>query len=176
MQEIPEVDGARRIVAKKEINGTAAELFERALMAYKNAARALPRLAALYYNQAAQVYTTTDTTIYDPTGRVAREDTTLRAAQRWIDGSKDKISEVIYDMAEINFASVQQLLEAPVPENMDKITALEFRNQLLGKVVKPLIANIVSAHQRNLAEADSLGLNNHWIDRSRQKIITTENI
>lgn len=175
-QEIPEVDAARRIVAKKEINQTAAELYERSLLAYKNAAKALAKLASLYNNPAAQVYATADTALFDPAGRVATEDTTLRIAQRWIERSKLKISEVIYDMAEINYASVEQLLEAPVPENMDKITALEFHHQLLGKFIKPLIAQIVTAHQRNLAEADSLGLNNHWVDKSRRKIITTENI
>jgi TolA-binding protein len=175
-QEIPEVDAARRIVAKKEINQTAAELYERALLAYKNAARALSRLAGLYPNPAAPVYAAADTTLFEASGRVAREDTTLRTAQRWVERSKIKISEVIYDMAEINYASVEQLLEAPVPENMDKITTLEFHNQLLGKFIKPLIAQIVAAHRRNLAEADSLSLNNHWVERSRQKIITTENI
>jgi TolA-binding protein/Ca2+-binding EF-hand superfamily protein len=175
-QEIPEVDAARRIVARKEINQTAAELYERALLSYKHAARALSRLTALYTNQAAQIYATTDTTLFDRAGRLAAEDTTLRAAQRWIERSKMKISEVIYDMAEINFASVEQLLEAPVPENMDKITALEFRNQLLGKFVKPLVGDIVKAHQRNLSEADSLTLNNHWVEKSRQKIVTTGNI
>jgi hypothetical protein len=175
-QEIPEVDAARRIVAKKEINQTAAELYERSLLAYKNAAKALAKLASLYYNQAAQVYATADTALFDSSGRVAAEDTTLRIAQRWIERSKLKISEVIYDMAEINYASVEQLLEAPVPENMDKITALEFHHQLLGKFIKPLIAQIVAAHQRNLTEADSLSLNNLWVDKSRRKIITTENI
>ena len=175
-QEIPEVDAARRIVARKEINQTAAELYERALLAYKHAARALTKLTTLYTNQAAQVYATTDTTMFDRAGRMAREDTTLRAANRWVERSKTKISEVIYDMAEINFASVEQLLAAPVPENMDKITALEFRNQLLSKFVKPLVGDIVKAHQRNLAEADSLALSNHWVEKSRQKIIATENI
>lgn len=175
-QEIPEVEAARRIVARKEINQTGAELYERALQSYKHAARALAKLTALYANQAAQVYATTDTTLFDRSGRLAREDTTLRAANRWIDKSKTKISEVIYEMAEIHYASVAQLLEAPVPENMDRVTMLEFRNQLLGKFVKPLIGDIVKAHRRNLSEADSLGLNNNWVERSRQKIVATENI
>ncbi|MGH7595671.1 MAG: tetratricopeptide repeat protein [bacterium] len=175
-QEIPEVDAARRIVAKKEINQISAELYERSLLAYKNAAKALAKLAGLYHIPAAQVYATADTALFDPSGRVAAEDTTLRIAQRWIERSKLKISEVIYDMAEINYTSVEQLLEAPVPENMDKITALEFHHQLLGKFIKPLIAQIVTAHQRNLTEADSLSLNNLWVDKSRRKIITTENI
>jgi len=175
-QEIPEVEAARRIVARKEINQTAAELYERSLQSYKHSARALAKLTKLYANPAAQVYAASDTTMFDVAGRLAHEDTTLRVANRWIEKSKLKISEVIYDMAEINFASVEQLLEAPVPENMDEVTALEFRNQLLAKFIKPLVGDIVKAHQRNLAEADSLALSNNWVDRSRQKIVTSQNV
>ncbi len=175
-QEIPEVEANRRIVARKEVNQTAAELYERALLSYKHARRALTKLTALYANQAAQIYAATDTTLFDRAGRLAREDTTLRAANRWIERSKTKISEVIYEMAEINLASVQQFLEAPVPENMDQVTALEFRNQLLGKLVRPLVGDVVRMHQRNLVEADSLALNNHWVERSRRKIVATQNV
>jgi TolA-binding protein len=175
-QEIPEVEANRRIVARKEINRTAAELYERALLSYKHAARALTKLTTFYTNQAAQIYAATDTALFDRSGRLADEDTTLRAANRWIEKSKTKVSEVIYDMAEINFASVEQLLEAPVPENMDKVTALEFRSQLLGKFVRPLVGDIVKAHRRNLFEADSFGLDNHWVEKSRRKIAATENL
>ena len=175
-QEIPEVDANRRIVARKEIGQTASELYERALQSYKHAARALARLTALYTNFTAQIYAASDTTLFERSGRLAREDTTLRVANRWIERSRMKISEVIYAMAESHFASLELLLEAPVPENMDDATALEFRNQLLGKFIKPLVGDIVSTHQRSLAEADSLRLENHWVERSRQKIITTQNI
>ena len=175
-QEIPEVEANRRIVARQEVNQTAAELYERALLSYKHAMRALTKLTALYANQAAQIYAAADTTLFDRAGRLAREDTTLRAANRWIERSRMKISAVIYEMAEINLASVQQFLEAPVPENMDQVTALEFHNQLLGKLVKPLVGDIVQTHQRNLVEADSLALNNHWVERSRRKIVATQNL
>jgi tetratricopeptide (TPR) repeat protein len=175
-QEIPEIDANRRTVARKEIGQTAAALYERALQSYKHAARALARLTALYTNQAAQIYAASDTTLFERSGRLAREDTTLRVAQRWIERSRMKISEVIYAMAESHSPSLTLLLEAPLPENMDEVTALEFRNQLLGKFIKPLVGEIVSTHQRGLAAADSLHLNNHWVERSRQKIMATQNI
>ncbi len=175
-QEIPEVEANRRIVARKEVNQTAAELYERALLSYKHATRALTKLTAMYANQAARIYASSDTTLFDRTGRLAREDTTLRAAQRWIDRSKTKISAVTYAMADLHLASVEQLLAAPVPENMDRVTMLEFRNQLLGKLVKPLVAEIVKAHQRNLAEADSFRLDNPWVERSRRQMAATQNL
>ena len=175
-QEIPEVEANRRLVARKEVNQTAAELYERALLSYKHATRALTKLTAMYVNQAARIYAASDTTLFDRTGRIAAEDTTLRAAQRWIARSKLKISAVTYAMAEIHLASVEPLLAAPVPENMDRVTMLEFRNQLLGKLIKPLVAEIVKAHQRNLAEADSFALNNHWVEKSRRQMAATQNL
>ncbi|MDZ7266940.1 MAG: tetratricopeptide repeat protein [candidate division KSB1 bacterium] len=165
-QEIPEVDENRRIVAKKEINQASAELYERALQSYRHAALALERLAAQYNPPA-------DTTVRH--ARLAREDSTTQVARRWIQRSKDKVSEVIYDIAELNNASMKQLLDAPTPGNMDKITALEFRNQLLGKFVKPLVAQTIQAHQRNLRECDSLGIESAWLDLSRRKIVEINN-
>ncbi|MCL4707990.1 tetratricopeptide repeat protein [bacterium] len=165
-QEIPEVDENRRIVAKKEINQAATDLYERSLQSYKHAALALERLASQYNNPP-------DTTVRN--AKLALEDTTVQVARRWIQRSKDKVSEVIYDIAELNSASMKQLLDAPTPENMDKITALEFRNQLLSKFVKPLVAQTIQAHQRNLKECDSLGIESAWLDLSRRKIIETNN-
>ncbi len=165
-QEIPEVDENRRIVAKKEINQASTELYERALQSYRHAAVALERLAAQYNSPA-------DTTVRN--ARLALEDTTMQVARRWVQRSKDKVSEVIYDIAELNSASMKQLLDAPTPENMDKITALEFRNQLLGKFVKPLVVQTIQAHQRNLRECDSLAIESAWLDLSRRKIVETNN-
>ena len=172
-QEIPEVDEARRIVARKEINQTAAELYERSLEAYKHSSVALERLNQSQSTEVADTSTATDST--GKPAKLAFEDTTAQVSRRWIQSSKDKISEVIYDIAELNHASMRQLLDAPMPENMDKITALEFRNQLLNKFVKPLVTQILTAHQRNLQEAETMGFESAWVEQSRRKIVETNN-
>ncbi len=172
-QDIPEAQLEKRIVAKKEINETAAELYERALEAYKNSREVLTRISEQYRDSMSN-----GDSLGSPKAgeKVSFADSTLRIANRWIERSNEKISEVIYDIAEINFSSVQQLLNAPLPPGLDKITALEFRNQLIGKFVRPLVDEIVRAHARNLAEAEELGLDNQWVESSRSKIISTNNI
>ena len=172
-QDIPEAQEEKRIVARKEINQTAAELYERALEAYKNSRVVLTRIAEKYRKSLAA----NDTTMALEAGKkVVLADTTLEVAQRWINRSSEKISEVIYEIAEINYASVEDLLNAPVPPGLDKLTSLEFRNQLLGKFVMPLIGQIVDAHARNLREAEELDLENEWVEKSREKIIHTNRI
>jgi len=176
-QEIPDLDQNRRIVAEKEINETAASLYEEAVVAYKNAAKVISRLAESYKKSVADtVAAPPDTAAIEGMKKVTAADTTLRVAQRWLERSKQKVSEVIYEIAEINQASVDRLLNAPVPEGIDKITAMEFRHQLLSRFVRPLVDKIVEAHGRNLREAETMGLENQWVALSRARIITTSNL
>lgn len=169
-QEIPEVDETRRIVAKKEINQTATQLYERSLEAYKQGAIALARLAQSY-----TVADTSDTTALARDEKVAGQDTTLNVAWRWINKSKDKVSEVLYDVAALNHESMQNLLSAPAPENLSRLALFEFRLQLLGKFVQPVVAQITRAHQRNIQECDSLKIQSLWVEQSRGKIVETNN-
>jgi TolA-binding protein len=168
-QEIPEVEDTRRIVAKKEINQTATQLYERALGAYKQGAIALARLAQSY-----GAPDSSDSTMARDE-KVARQDTTLHVAWRWINKSKDKVSEALYDIAELNHESMQNLLSAPAPENLSRLALFEFRSQLLGKFVQPVAAQISRAHQRNIQECDSLRIQSLWMEHSRGKIIETNN-
>lgn len=169
-QEIPEVDDTRRIVAKKEINQTATQLYERSLDTYKQGAIALARLAESY-----AVPDTSDSTAIARDEKMARQDTTLQVAWRWVNKSKDKVSEVLYDIAELNHESMQNLLSAPAPENLSRIALFEFRSQLLGKFVQPVVTQISRAHQRNIQECDSLQIQSLWMEQSRNKIVATNN-
>jgi len=170
-QELPPMEETRRVVAQRDINATAAELYERAVTSYKNSIKVLTRLADNLRKTAVP-----PDTVAERGGRVAPEDTTLRVAERWIDKTKAKLSEVIYHIAELNYASMERLLQAPLPEGLDAVAELEYRNQVIGKAVKPLVDQIVATHVRNVQEADTLGLQNRWVDLSREKIVTTSNL
>ena len=171
-QEITEVDKERRIVARKQINQTAANLYERALDFYKGSIGSLQRLADDYRENVAEIDSSTEARNL----KLVSTDTTLTVADHWIQSSKDKISEVVFDIAELNHTSMKHLLAAPLPANMTKLTTLEYRNQLLNKFVKPLATDILLAHQRNIEEADSLKIENTWVDRSRRKILETSQV
>ncbi|MFQ5822715.1 MAG: tetratricopeptide repeat protein [bacterium] len=169
-QDIPEIEENRRIVAQKEINNTAAELYERAVEAYKNGVKVLSRFAEVYRNSI------NPDTVFSKIAKIVTEDTTLIAAEPWINKCKIKISETLYDIAEINFESVDQLLNAPPPQGMKKLEELVYRNQLLVKAVIPLIEEIIAAHTRNINEGVEFNLDNQWIQLSKSKIVTIRNL
>ncbi len=174
-QELPTLDETQKIMLLKEINQTSAELYVHAEKAYKQAVNVLQKLADKYEGK----FVVSDSASYaDKTSRlkVLAEDSTLRVAEKWINVCKEKISEVIYDIAELNLASVNSFLEATIPPGLDNIAEMEYRRQVLGKAVAPLIKDIVEAHSRNIKEARENGLENQWVKLSRRKIISTNNI
>ncbi|RMD93161.1 MAG: outer membrane protein assembly factor BamD, partial [Calditrichaeota bacterium] len=170
-QELPPMDDTRKIVAQKKINQTAAELYEKALEAYKKGYQVLDKLAKKY-QETTSVRDTTETA----DNKIVPKDTTLIVAERWINKCKEKISETLFDIAQINYASVAQLLKAPPPAGIGKLEELVYRQQVIAKAVSPLITEIVTAHTRNLKEAGTLGLENKWVDLSKTKVVTTSNI
>lgn len=174
-QELPDLEETQKILLLKEINQTSAELYSRAEKSYKQAVNVLQKLADKYEDE---FVVSDSTTFADESARlkVAAEDSTLRVAQKWINVCKEKVSEVIYDIAELNLASVNSFLEATIPPGLDNLAEMEYRRQVLGKAVAPLIKDIVEAHSRNIEEARENGLENQWVKLSRRKIVSTNNI
>jgi len=172
-QQIPPMEETRRIVTQKEINETTADLYGKAEDSYKQAVNVLTRLADEYERSlmGADSLTPPDDMI-----KIVRHDSTLRVARRWIDRCKEKISEVIFDIAELNFSTVNAFLDAPIPDGLDNVAEMEYRRQVLGKAITPLIQEIIDAHIRNVRESWELGIENQWVKLSRQKILTSNNL
>ncbi len=172
-QEIPAMEETRRIVAHKEINETTFDLYGKSEDSYKQAVKILTRLADEYERSligADSTLTPAEIT------KITREDSTLRVARRWVERCKEKISEIIYDMAELNFSTVNAFLQAPIPEGLNNVAEMEYRRQVLGKAITPLIQEIVDAHVRNVQEAWKLGIENQWVKLSRKKILISNNL
>lgn len=173
-QELPVMEETRRIITKKNINETAAELYGKAEETYKQSMKILTRLADEYEKSLMSTDSLGRPTLDNI--KLVKEDSTLRVARKWIDRSKEKISESIYDIAELNLSTVNAFLSAPIPEGLSSIAEMEYRRQILGKAIAPLIQNIIDAHIRNVRESWTLGLENQWVKLSRQKSITTGNL
>ena len=173
-QELPVMEETRRIVTRKEINETAAELYGKAEETYKQSVKILARLADEYEKSLMSTDSLGRATLDNI--KMVKEDSTLRVARRWIERSKEKISETIYDVAELNLSTVNAFLAAPIPEGLSSIAEMEYRRQILGKAIAPLVQNIVDAHIRNVQESWKMGLENQWVKFSRQKIVTTGNL
>ncbi len=162
-QELPSLGETERIVFISQLNQTSARLFDRAFVSYKSNYQFLRKLVDNYHP--ANVDSSKGTTT-----RVTAEDSTMRIASRWVNLTGEKISEMLYRIADLNTNSIARLLQAPIPPGLDEVSVLEYRNQVLAKAVYPIVDEIAQAHVRNLTEADSLQLSNEWVALSQQHL------
>jgi len=167
-QQIPPMDETQKVVFLSKLNQTSGKLYEKAFASYKNTLKVLRKLVDNYQQ--------TPPDSIKESGRVAPEDSTVRVANRWINLTGEKVSEMLYRIAELNYESIERLLNAPIPSELDEVAVLEYRHQVLQRAVKPVVQQILTAHFRNLSEADSLQLHNIWVDRSKKKITLILNI
>ncbi len=173
-QEIPPMDRTRRIVAKKEINETTVELYEKAEESFRQSVDILKKLANNY-----EQFLLKPDSLRPPTAELTKtisRDSTLRTARRWIARCEERMSKVIFDMAELHLSTINDLLSAPMPENLDIVSEVEYRRQILQRVVEPLIQATVEEHERNVKNAWQMGIENQWVKTSRKKIIMTNNM
>lgn len=168
-QDLPEMDANRRIVAKKEINDAAVVLSERAAGVFSNTVKSLTRLKESYYANLVK-------TIADSAAWPARvsQDTILRIADKWIERSQNKLTEVHFQMGELRFESARMVLRAPAPAGLSDLQRLVYRKKLLQIGAIPLLQQAFAAHQQNVTTADSMQYASAWIDLSKQKMVATQ--
>ncbi len=168
-QELAATDETQRIVAKKDINRGAADLYQQAVQAYKDGATALQEFSIKRSQE-------TPAHVEGELDKLSLEDSTLAAGKAWIVKCQGKVSESLYLMAELNTESLQLLRESPLPEGLSSLEQLIYRKEILHKAVAPLAQEIVAAHTHNIQESAQLGLENEWVDFSRKNVLKIGNI
>ncbi len=177
-QDIPEMEKTRKVVARKEVNDAAIELYDRSANAYRSAIVGLTDLADKYKivlfdektKDSTQVLTAADSLA------ITSQDTVLRIADRWINSSKTNLTEVNFNIAEISLRSAEFVLDAPEPEGLGVFPLLVYRKQILDIAVKPLLSEAFNAYKRNLVEADSFKIESQWVELSKKKLISSKNL
>lgn len=157
-QEIKEKDAAKRAIEERTLNEQTTTLYHQAFLSYTDASQILTRF--LQENAKDSVGTA-----------ITPEDSLADIAEKWLKLSQEKISEMLYQIAEVNTESINQILGVPIPDELSPGARLEYRSQVILKAVKPLLDVVVEAHFRNLSVSDSLGLQNQWTSASQDKII-----
>lgn len=160
-QELPVMNPTEDAIKQKEINGRTTQIYRQALGSFRKGIETLDRLIKEKDQHSLRAEPLVITT----------SDTLDSLTRFWHGKIKEKVSETIYRMAQINTESVDNLLKVPIPKDLSDIEKLEYRSQVLLKAVKPLVNVVVNAHYKNLLVADSLGLINQWIEASKEKII-----
>jgi len=163
-QELPVLNETQQAVKEKKINERAIQIYGKALSQYRKGIQALNKVKADIVAQTVQE---------DSVETTQSSDSLLSLTQHWLEKVEEKVSESLYQMAEINYRSVDRFLKAPIPSDLETAGRLEYRSQVLVKAIRPLLDAVVQAHQRNLQVADSLGLSNQWTEASQAKILSS---
>ena len=158
-QEIPKLDVARTAVLEKQIFEEASTIYDQSIGRYKSAVSVLTRLLA----EQRQIK-------HPDSLENAKQDSLIIVTSEWLQKSREKISENLYQVAEFNSAIVARLLSVPVPDDLKLEKRLEYQSQLLQKGIAPVLDQVVRAHQYHLHVADSLALDTVWKDSSKTKI------
>jgi TolA-binding protein len=170
-QDIPEMERTRRIVAQKEVNDAARVLYERAADAYRQSISATIRLSDGYRQSLAEEQEVpVDSLVISP------QDSVIRIADTWLERSKTQLTRVNYQIADISLKTAHSVLEAPVPSRLGYFSALVYQKQVVDSVVTPLIDNTLDIYKRNLVEADTFDIQSEWVELSKQKLLSTQNI
>ncbi len=161
-QELPALNDTEGAVKEKEINARSTQIYSQALGSYTQADNAIANL----------IRKTRLSAISD-SSNTQQTDSLIALSSSWRDRSRAKISETLYQMADLNEKSVNRLLAVPVPDGLSPGAELEYRSQVLIKAVKPTLDIVVEAHFKNVHVSDSLGLTNNWVDSSKSKIVAS---
>lgn len=170
-----------KIAAKAKMLETSIEVYDRAVTEYKNVVNSIPKLAdrmgiSLFDTTSAETrFETVQTDSINLLQKVVIEDSTKMVALKWLDRSKEKISEVLYTMAQRNTAIINDVLSSPNPYSPISWEYVLYQEQLI-KVLIPRINTTIKAHIRNLEESRNLGLDNKFVRESERKILQASNI
>jgi len=159
-QEIPPLDPIAKAVTERTVNERTRRIYEEGLTAFLGGLRVLDKIR----KEAGPAQAV------KADGASRDADSLLAEAGIWSAEIRNEISKVLFLTAEIQTRSINNLLQAPIPEELSDMARLEYRSQVLVKVIKPLVDGAAQAHQRNLIVADSLSMTGVWVDSSRSKI------
>jgi len=163
MQEFADMDPTTRAVKEKEVSTETTQIYSQALTAYRKGSQVLEKIFA---ETAAEVSP-------DTSGLASTPDSLVTLTGEWLGRTQEKVSFILYQMAEVNTRSVERFEQAPIPTDLSEMAQLEYRSQVLLKAIKPILDVVVEAHLRNLQVSDSLNIHNRWTQTSRSKILTS---
>ncbi|MBD3374170.1 tetratricopeptide repeat protein [candidate division KSB1 bacterium] len=172
-QQLPEMETTRKIVAKKEVNDAARELYERSATSYRSTINGLTDLLDTWAATLSQEEGLDPTMSLDSLSSVT-QDSILRIGMKWIDRSKNRLTQVNYEIADISLETAHAVLQAPIPEGLGDFPTLVYRKRVVDLAIAPQVTETQNVYLRNLAEADSFGIESQWVELSKEKLVSTE--
>jgi tetratricopeptide (TPR) repeat protein len=185
-QERPQnIDKNQKFAEDKRINEESAALYDKAVEEYKNAMSNIPQIAEkfgvdIFAEDTVAIAEVEVDTMYADTSfvvsRAEKVDSTKEVATKWYELATGKISYLYYKEANITKANIDEALNMENPYAGDPLRGLIYSVQLISTVINPAVQQTIKAHQRNIQEAEQLGLSNKYTEESKRQILLTSNI
>lgn len=180
-QEInPAISKDKQFVEKKRINEEAAQLYEKAVEQYKEVVTNIPLIAErldvdIWAEQ--QEKPAVSDSLIDSTAiaRAAEKDSTQALGRKFYHKAQDKISYLLYTEATLTSDNVHQAVNITPPYS-DPLKNMIYKLSVLKKVAAPAIEQTISSHIRNLNDAQTMNLENKYVEESKRQILLTSNI
>jgi cellulose synthase operon protein C len=172
-QQLPEMETTRKIVAQKEVNDAARELYERSATSYRSTIKGLTDLLDTWATALRQEEQLDPTVSMDSLAAVT-QDSILRIGSKWIDRSKNRLTQVNYEIADISLETAHAVLQAPLPGGLGDFPTLVYRKRVVDLAVAPQITETREVYLRNLAQADSFDIDSQWVELSKEKLVSIE--
>lgn len=174
----PNLNREQLLVERNRVFRASVPAFERAADEYKNVVTNIPVLAEkLGINLA-------DTTALLPEGaqedtssiyqEKVRLDSSRQVAMKWYDRAKEKISLILFTVAEKSSEFIDEYLRTPSP--FTDIRYFAYQDRLLRELIAPAVQTTINAHLKNIEVSAELGLENKYVIESKRKVLLTSNI
>ncbi|GAB4368577.1 MAG: hypothetical protein Kow0042_09820 [Calditrichia bacterium] len=180
-QELPpNLTPEQELVERDRVFKMAVPAYDRAVEEYKNVIKNIP-----VYAQKLEV------SLFDTTREVEEtlpfpedtllvieketfQDSTREIALKWYNRAEEKISLILYTVAERSEEFIDAYLRQENPAT--GIVYLSWKKLLLERGVAPAVNVTLNAHLKNINISDQLNLDNKYVRESERKILLTSNI
>ena len=177
----PNLSPEQRLVERDRVFKASVPAYDRAVDEYKNVIKNVPILA-----EKLDVSLFDTTSVKEPEATSGYEDSTLtiqkeamadstrEIALKWYNRAEDKISLMLYTVAERSSEFIQDYLRQQNPEK--GLRYLSWKKLLLEKAVTPAVNVTLTSHLKNINVSRELGLTNKYEEESERKILLTSDI
>lgn len=177
----PNLPPERELVERDKIFKASIPAYDRAVEEYRNVINNIPVLAKkleISLFDTSRASTGMDTTGGEDSSLVIRkemlEDSTREVALKWYHKAQERVSSILYGVAERSEQFIDAYLRQQNPAK--GMVYLAWKKLLLEKLVAPAVNVTIQAHLKNIKISSEMGLNNKYVEESKRKILLTSMI
>jgi hypothetical protein len=177
------LDATQLFAENRRINEGTAALYQTAVEEYKQVYDNIPKIADKFeVDMFAEDTVAADTAALSEADtafvikRAVKVDSTKDVARKWYAKAANKISSLLYKQAEITKDNIEAALVTPVPASLTPLQKIVYQAQVVTQLIGPAVQQTIAAHRNNIAEAQTLGLHNKYVEESKRQILLISNV